>query len=149
MRLAALRAAADAPRAAIILQQDVYGWFERVERGVYTVSPAGRRGLEMFARLGAAPGGQSHDRCCNHRARGALSRPMRTLEIVHRTRYEYSAPVTLGEHRLMFRPRDSHDLRLLYTGLAIDPPPRCAGSTTRSATRSPSPNSTARPSCWS
>src|SRR5712671_442840 len=46
---------------------------------------------------------------------------MRTLEIVHRTRYDYSAPVTLGEHRLMFRPRDSHDLRLLYTGLAIDP----------------------------
>jgi hypothetical protein len=53
MKLAALRAAADAPRAATILQQDVYGWFERVERGVYTVSPAGRRGLEMFARLGA------------------------------------------------------------------------------------------------
>ena len=42
-----------APRAATILQQDVYGWFERVERGVYTVSPAGRRGLEMFARFGA------------------------------------------------------------------------------------------------
>jgi hypothetical protein len=53
MKLASLRAAADAPRAATILQQDVYGWFERVERGVYTVSPAGRRGLEMFARLGA------------------------------------------------------------------------------------------------
>ena len=46
---------------------------------------------------------------------------MRTLEIVHRTRYDYSAPVTLGEHRLMFRPRDSHDLRLLHTGLAIEP----------------------------
>ncbi len=46
---------------------------------------------------------------------------MRTLEIVHHTRYEYSSPVTLGEHRLMFRPRDSHDLRLLYTGLAIEP----------------------------
>jgi transglutaminase-like putative cysteine protease len=46
---------------------------------------------------------------------------MRTLEIVHRTRYEYTAPVTLGEHRLMFRPRDSHDLRLLHTGLAIEP----------------------------
>src|SRR4029077_17311718 len=46
---------------------------------------------------------------------------MRTLEIVHHTRYDYSVPVTLGEHRLMFRPRDSHDLRLLYTGLAIDP----------------------------
>jgi transglutaminase-like putative cysteine protease len=46
---------------------------------------------------------------------------MRTLEIIHHTRYEYSAPVTLGEHRLMFRPRDSHDLRLLHTGLAIEP----------------------------
>jgi transglutaminase-like putative cysteine protease len=46
---------------------------------------------------------------------------MRRLEIVHRTRYDYSAPVTLGEHRLMFRPRDSHDLRLLHTGLAIEP----------------------------
>src|SRR5262249_20360653 len=49
---------------------------------------------------------------------------MRTLEIVHRTRYQYSAPVTLGEHRLMFRPRDSHDLRLLHTGLAIEPAAR-------------------------
>src|SRR5438270_11906873 len=47
---------------------------------------------------------------------------MSALEIVHRTRYEYSAPVTLGDHRLMFRPRDSHDLRLLHTALAIDPP---------------------------
>ncbi len=47
---------------------------------------------------------------------------MRTLEIVHRTRYAYRAPVTLGEHRLMFRPRDSHDLRLLSTALTIDPP---------------------------
>ena len=46
---------------------------------------------------------------------------MHTLEIVHHTRYEYSAPVTLGEHRLMFRPRDSHDLHLLHTGLAIEP----------------------------
>lgn len=46
---------------------------------------------------------------------------MRKLEIVHRTRYEYSEPVTLGDHRLMFRPRDSHDLRLLQTGLAIQP----------------------------
>jgi transglutaminase-like putative cysteine protease len=46
---------------------------------------------------------------------------MRTLEIVHRTRYEYSSPVALGSHRLMFRPRDSHDLRLLDTGLTIEP----------------------------
>lgn len=46
---------------------------------------------------------------------------MRKLEIVHRTRYEYGEPVTLNEYRLMFRPRDSHDLRLLHTGLVIDP----------------------------
>jgi hypothetical protein len=46
---------------------------------------------------------------------------MRTLEIVHRTRYAYAEPVTLGEYRLMFRPRDSHDLRLLSTNLTIDP----------------------------
>ncbi len=54
MKLAALRAAADAPRAATILQQDVYGWFERVERGIYTISPVGRRGLQMFARPSAS-----------------------------------------------------------------------------------------------
>jgi transglutaminase-like putative cysteine protease len=46
---------------------------------------------------------------------------MRTLEIVHRTRYEYAESVTLNDYRLMFRPRDSHDLRLLYTGLTIEP----------------------------
>ena len=46
---------------------------------------------------------------------------MRTIEIVHRTRYDYAEPVTLGEYRLMFRPRDSHDLRLLYTHLGIVP----------------------------
>jgi transglutaminase-like putative cysteine protease len=46
---------------------------------------------------------------------------MRTLEIVHRTRYEYAEPVTLNDYRLMFRPRDSHDLRLLHTNLVIEP----------------------------
>lgn len=46
---------------------------------------------------------------------------IRTLELVHRSRFEYAQPVTLGEHRLMFRPRDSHDLRLLDTTLTIDP----------------------------
>ena len=46
---------------------------------------------------------------------------MRTIEIVHRTRYDYAEPVTLGEYRLMFRPRDSHDLRLLHTHLTIVP----------------------------
>jgi len=47
---------------------------------------------------------------------------MSVLHIRHRTRYEYRGPVELGEHRLMTRPRDSHDLRLLDTALVIDPP---------------------------
>ena len=50
MKLAAMRAAADVPNVASILQSDVYGWFERVERGVYTITPKGRQGLERFDR---------------------------------------------------------------------------------------------------
>ncbi len=46
---------------------------------------------------------------------------MRKLEIVHRTQYSYAEPVTLGDYRLMFRPRDSHDIRLLATNLTIEP----------------------------
>lgn len=39
----------------------------------------------------------------------------------HSTTYRYRRPVAFGEHRLMFRPRDSHDLRLLDTALLIRP----------------------------
>ena len=48
---------------------------------------------------------------------------MPTLNVRHRTSYRYSQPVEFGEHRLMSRPRDSHDLRLLDTSLLIDPRP--------------------------
>ena len=48
MKVAALRTACDAPNAAAILRDDFYGWFERVERGVYTLTPKGRRGLRQF-----------------------------------------------------------------------------------------------------
>lgn len=44
------------------------------------------------------------------------------LEVRHRTVYRYARPVVFGEHRLMSRPRDSHDLRLLETALTISPP---------------------------
>lgn len=47
---------------------------------------------------------------------------MTVLQVRHTTRYDYRVPVELGEHRLMMRPRDSHDLRLLDTKLVIDPP---------------------------
>lgn len=46
----AMRAAADVPNAASILQSDYYGWFERIERGVYGITPKGRSGLEQFGR---------------------------------------------------------------------------------------------------
>ncbi len=42
-------------------------------------------------------------------------------EIVHTTVYHYKEPVTFGEHRVMFRPRDSHDLRVLATDLQVSP----------------------------
>jgi len=42
-------------------------------------------------------------------------------EIVHTTVYSYLHPVTFGEHRVMFRPRDSHDLRVLATDLEVSP----------------------------
>jgi transglutaminase-like putative cysteine protease len=42
-------------------------------------------------------------------------------EIVHTTTYHYKQPVSFGEHRVMFRPRDSHDLRVLATDLQVSP----------------------------
>ena len=42
-------------------------------------------------------------------------------EIVHTTIYHYQQPVSFGEHRVMFRPRDSHDLRVLATDLEVSP----------------------------
>jgi len=47
---------------------------------------------------------------------------MSVLHVNHKTTYVYKKPVEFGEHRLMSRPRDSHDLRLLNTTLVIDPP---------------------------
>jgi transglutaminase-like putative cysteine protease len=41
----------------------------------------------------------------------------------HSTVYRYSELVGLGEHRMLFRPRESHDLRLIQTNLEITPEP--------------------------
>lgn len=46
---------------------------------------------------------------------------MPLLTVTHTTTYRYANPVTFGEHRMMMRPRDSHDLRLLETSLIIRP----------------------------
>ena len=48
---------------------------------------------------------------------------MSLLTVRHVTIYRYSEPVGLGEHRMMFRPRESHDLKLLRTSLSITPNP--------------------------
>jgi transglutaminase-like putative cysteine protease len=49
--------------------------------------------------------------------------PLSILRVTHRTEYRYQRAVVLGPHRLMCRPRDSHDLRLLDTGITISPQP--------------------------
>ena len=50
------------------------------------------------------------------------SAPMTVLNVRHTTIYRYSRPVALGDRRLMLRPRDSHDLRLIKTNLTFSPP---------------------------
>jgi transglutaminase-like putative cysteine protease len=48
---------------------------------------------------------------------------MSFLTVNHRTVYRYNEPVELGEHRMMFRPREGYDLRLVQTNLIITPRP--------------------------
>lgn len=47
----------------------------------------------------------------------------RHLVIRHVTEYRYAEAVRFGRHRMMFRPRDSHTLRLLDSTLKISPTP--------------------------
>ena len=44
------------------------------------------------------------------------------VRVEHTTTYRYAAPVRLTGHRLMLRPRDSHDLRLIDATLGLTPP---------------------------
>ena len=46
---------------------------------------------------------------------------MITLSIHHTTRYRYRHPVQLGPHRLMLRPRESRDLRLISSNVVVTP----------------------------
>ena len=48
---------------------------------------------------------------------------MPLLTIHHKTEYRYVRPVAFGEHRIMLRPRDGHDLRVLASQLDIVPQP--------------------------
>ena len=47
---------------------------------------------------------------------------MPLFSILHRTEYRYRQPVYLGPHRLMLRPRESHELRLVSSEIRTWPP---------------------------
>jgi len=47
--------------------------------------------------------------------------PVLHYDITHTTIYRYKQPVGFGLHRVMFRPRESHDLRVLATDLQVSP----------------------------
>ncbi len=49
--------------------------------------------------------------------------PVTALKIQHQTIYRFRQPVSLGTHRLMLRPREGRDLRLMSHTLAITPVP--------------------------
>lgn len=46
---------------------------------------------------------------------------MISLRIHHKTTYRYHEPVRLGPHRLMLRPRESRDLRLMSSFVTVTP----------------------------
>jgi transglutaminase-like putative cysteine protease len=52
-----------------------------------------------------------------------IASTMPLLTIHHKTEYRYAHPVAFGEHRIMLRPRDGHDLRVLSGNLEIVPEP--------------------------
>lgn len=60
--LAELRETSGVANAARILQRNVYGWFVRVERGVYALSESGREAPRIFADAVAALAGPADPR---------------------------------------------------------------------------------------
>ena len=43
------------------------------------------------------------------------------IRIQHRTTYNYSEPVSFGQHKIMVRPREGHDLHIESSVLEITP----------------------------
>jgi Bacterial transglutaminase-like N-terminal region len=48
---------------------------------------------------------------------------MTLLTVRHLTVYRYHVPVGFGDHRMLFRPRDGHDQKVLEEALTIIPEP--------------------------
>lgn len=46
---------------------------------------------------------------------------MKRLRITHRTEYHYHEPVTFGPHRVMMRPREGHEVRIVQGLLDVQP----------------------------
>jgi transglutaminase-like putative cysteine protease len=46
---------------------------------------------------------------------------VKRLRIIHSTEYHYSEPVSFGPHRVMMRPREGHDARIVRGRLEVEP----------------------------
>ncbi len=51
MKVAEIKTTAGVLKAASILQKNHYNWFERTQRGVYCLTPAGHTGLQIYANV--------------------------------------------------------------------------------------------------
>jgi hypothetical protein len=56
-----MRATGLVPNVASILQDDVYGWFQRSQRGVYVLSEKGRQALATFAHVLDVPADRAEE----------------------------------------------------------------------------------------
>jgi transglutaminase-like putative cysteine protease len=65
--------------------------------------------------------GRAFDRWCGSDNEALWEFPLITLRIRHRTTYRYRQPVSLGPHRLMLRPRESRELRLISSEVTVTP----------------------------
>jgi hypothetical protein len=54
MKAAAVRDATGIAAASAVLRNNVYGWFEKVARGIYGVTPSGQTALDLYADVLAA-----------------------------------------------------------------------------------------------
>jgi hypothetical protein len=58
MALRAMRAAGDVPNAGRIVRDNVYGWFERLDRGVYGLTPRGAEVVDGGEGVEVVDGGE-------------------------------------------------------------------------------------------
>ena len=46
---------------------------------------------------------------------------VKQLRIIHRTEYHYRQPVGFAPHRVMMRPREGHDIRIVQARFDVEP----------------------------